>query len=229
MGASTPKHSGRNRLAERLGNLVSFTVPKWSTLRVIGNSMLVRATVIMPFVGYLILFNVHVVEALRPAVDLFPDCGSGSCAQSFMLSRLFFIYFGLMFLGVGAFVYQLRCDPNIKRFDTPEAFTASVSAVVTESDLFLYQDTIERVGGPASSTREFLAGEIANLDQAPRLKLSILNNLYRALDGARYFSRLVVLLCYLVGFVLVLCPSLQTSVHVFLSLVKFMKSASTSG
>lgn len=194
--------------------------PKWSTLRVIGNSTLVRATVIMPFVGYLILFNSHVVDALRPALELFPDCADGRCAQSFIWSRLFFLYFGLMFLGAGAFIYQLRCDPNIKRFDTAEAFTASVSAVVTESDLFIYQEAIERVGGPGPATRDFLAGELANLDQAPRLKLTILNKYYRTLDAGRYFSRLGANLCYLIGFALVLFPSLQTSIHILASLIK---------
>jgi hypothetical protein len=198
-------------------------MPNWSTLRVIGNSNLVRATVIMPFIGYLILFNVHVVDALRPAIDLFPDCEGGTCAQSFVVSRLFFLYFGLMLLGVGSFVYQLRCDPNIKRFDTAEAFTASVSAVVTESDLLLYQGTIERIGGPLAATREFLAGELANLDQAPRLKLQILNNYYRTLDGALKFSRLIVTSCYLSGFLLVLYPSLQTSVRVFSSLMRLLR------
>jgi hypothetical protein len=204
---------------------VSFP-PKWSTLRVIGNSMLVRATVVMPFIGYLILFNSHVVDALRPAFELFPGCADGNCTQSFMWSRLFFLYFGLMFLGVGAFIYQLRCDPNIKRFDTSELFTASVSAVVTESDLFVYQEVIERVGGPAAATRDFLAGELANLDQAPRLKLTILNNFYRALDGGRYFSRLGATLCYLAGFALVLFPSSQASIQIATSLIKLIRSAS---
>jgi hypothetical protein len=199
--------------------LVPFP-PKWSTLRVIGNSTLVRATVVMPFIGYLILFNSHVVDALRPAIELFPDCADGSCAQSFMWSRLFFLYFGLMFLGTGAFIYQLRCDPNIKRFDTAEAFTASVSAVVTESDLFTHQKVIEHVGGPAPATRDFLAGELANLDHAPRLKLTILNNFYRTLDGGHCFSRLSVTLCYLVGFALVLFPSMQASVQIATSLTK---------
>lgn len=188
--------------------------------------MLVRATVIMPFIGYLILFNSHVVDALRPAIELFPDCADGSCAQSFIWSRLFFLYFGLMFLGIGAFIYQLRCDPNIKRFDTSEAFTASVSAVVTESDLFVYQEMIERVGGPAPATRDFLAGELANLDQVPRLKLTILNNFYRTLDGGRYFSRLGATLCYLAGFALVLFPSSQASIHIFTSLIKLIGGGS---
>jgi hypothetical protein len=201
---------------------VSFP-PKWSTLRVIGNSAPVRATVVMPFIGYLILFNSHVVDALRPAIELFPDCASGGCDRSFMWSRLFFLYFGLMFLGAGAFIYQLRCDPNIKRFDTSEAFTASVSAVVTESDLLVYQAVIERVGGPALATRDFLAGELANPDQAPRLKLTILNSFYRALDGARYFSRLGTALFYLAGFALILFPSAQASIQIFLSLIKLVR------
>lgn len=203
-----------------------FFPPKWSTLRVIGNSMLVRATVVMPFIGYLILFNSHVVDALRPAIEMFPNCSDGNCAQSFMWSRLFFLYFGLMFLGLGSFIYQLRCDPNIKRFDTSEAFTASVSAVVTESDLFVYQEVIERVGGHAVATRDFLAGELANLDQAPRLKLAILNNFYRALDRGRYLSRLCATLCYTAGFALVLFPSSQASIQIFASLIKLIRGTS---
>lgn len=179
----------------------------------------------MPFIGYLILFNSHVVEALRPTVELFPDCADGSCAQSLMWPRLFYLYFGLMFLGIGSFIYQLRCDPNVKRFDTSETFTASISAVVTESDLFVYQEMIERIGGPAPATRDFLAGELANLDQSPRLKLSILNKFYRTVDGGRYFSRLCVALCYSAGFALVLIPSSQASVQIFILLLKLLRSS----
>jgi hypothetical protein len=54
------------------------------------------------------------------------------------------LYFGLMFLGFGAFVYQLRCDARIKRFDTSETFTSSVSAVVTNSDLLEHDAFIRK-------------------------------------------------------------------------------------
>lgn len=197
---------------------VSFP-PKWSTLRVIGNSVPVRATVVMPFIGYLILFNSHVVDALRPVIEIVPHCADGNCTQSLMWSRLVFLYFGLMFLGAGAFIYQLRCDPKIKHFDTAEAFTASVSSVVTESDLLIYQEVIERVGRPNLATRDFLAAELADLDQAPRLKLAILNKLYRTLDDGHYFSRLSATLCYFIGFSLVLFPSMQASFQILASLL----------
>lgn len=203
--------------------MTKIETPKWSTLRVIGNSTPVRLTVVMPFIGYLILFNSHVVDALNLALDYFPQCQSMNCSKSFILSRLYFLYFGLCFLGVGASLYQLRCNPYIKRFDTAESFTASISPVVTSGDLYLFQTATDAISGPSPSTRDFLVGELTNLERASDLKLSILNNYYRSLDASDYASRSLTTLCYILGFSLVLFPSVQTSVSVFWSLLKFLR------
>jgi hypothetical protein len=62
--------------------------PTWSTLRTIGQSRVLSLTILVPFVGYLILFNEHVLSLLT----LWPELFGGADA---IVGRLYFIYFGL--------------------------------------------------------------------------------------------------------------------------------------
>lgn len=53
----------------RLHRLARFDLP-WTTLREVGNLSAVKATVLIPLIGYLILFNQNVVEYLRLSPEL---------------------------------------------------------------------------------------------------------------------------------------------------------------
>ena len=85
--------------------------PSWDRLRIIGNSRLVQLTAIMPIVGYLIIFNQHVVSALHLDNSLF-----GSITEEFLISRLRLLYFGLFFTGIGSLLFSLFCPPKIKQY-----------------------------------------------------------------------------------------------------------------
>jgi len=71
--------------------------PSWDRLRIIGNSRLIKLTTIMPLVGYLIVFNQHVVTALHLDNSIFSNVTS-EC----LISRLKLLYFGLFFTGMGS-------------------------------------------------------------------------------------------------------------------------------
>ena len=77
-------------------------VPTWSSLNRLGRSKLVSLTVLVPFLGSLILFNQQLVDW----VSLVPElAGSPGASRAVTLSRLAYAYFGLSFLGIASFLF----------------------------------------------------------------------------------------------------------------------------
>jgi hypothetical protein len=94
--------------------------PSWDKLRIIGNSRLIKLTIIVPLIGYLILFNHHVVSALRLANNYLSEHIENSLLPSvtddFLTSRLRLLYFGLFLTGVGSSLFTLFCPAKIKQY-----------------------------------------------------------------------------------------------------------------
>ncbi|KAB7694293.1 hypothetical protein GBN33_16645 [Plesiomonas shigelloides] len=90
-------------------------VPKWCNLRLVGNSKVVKLTIFMPFIGYLILFNNEIVNYFalsNNALGLDP-----SITESMSFSRLYQLYFGLMLVGVASALFSIFCPPIVKAND----------------------------------------------------------------------------------------------------------------
>lgn len=95
----------------------------WSSIRRIGQSRLLALTVVVPFLGSIILFNHNVVEALAfsPQVirgwfhlPINDQGGLDSVTHALTLSRLYYVYFGLSFLGFASAFFALFCPTTIK-------------------------------------------------------------------------------------------------------------------
>lgn len=106
----------------------------WSAVRRIGQSRLLALTVIVPFLGSMILFNQTVVEALslspelvRHWLHLGRDEGEQvrDTAHALTLSRLYYVYFGLSFLGFGSAVFGLFCPTTVKDHSSVTAYQAT--------------------------------------------------------------------------------------------------------
>jgi hypothetical protein len=80
----------------------------WSKLRLLGNSHIAQATLVVPLLGYFLLFNENIFEYLRLHVNF---CAKPACAVSW---RLQLLYFGSFFIAIGAGIYGLRCPTVVK-------------------------------------------------------------------------------------------------------------------
>src|SRR5689334_18222309 len=74
----------------------------WTQLRTIGHLPLMKATIFVPLIGYLIIFNETIARYLRLVWE--------EDATPPVPTNLLLVYFGLVCLSVGAGVYALRCD-----------------------------------------------------------------------------------------------------------------------
>jgi hypothetical protein len=91
---------------------------RWSTLRSVGNSFAARSTVLIPLVGYFIIFN----SKLADYVSLIHEVTGTDTSGLSVSPRLFETYFGLCCIAVGAAIYSLFCPPTIKKYGSTGAF-----------------------------------------------------------------------------------------------------------
>jgi hypothetical protein len=88
---------------------------RWSNIRTIGNSPIVRASILMPVVGYLILLNQNLMTIETKY-------------RYFFLHnpwRLVFIYYGFLIISVSAIMYALRCPHQIQKYSSPVEYMNS--------------------------------------------------------------------------------------------------------
>src|SRR5437667_10548734 len=97
----------------------------WTSLRAMGNSAAARMTIIIPFVGYLILFNENALLYFELSRRIFGEQPTATVGAAHVSLRLLSIYFGLCLVAVASATYGLRCPIEIKQFATPADYTGS--------------------------------------------------------------------------------------------------------
>src|SRR5271155_4010656 len=100
--------------------------PTWADLRGIGNSNAVRASIIVPVIGYLIILNSTVADYLKPHGIEWTHQPATVWDRLWSL-KLYLAYFGLMFLGVGAAIYQWKCPSFVKKYGDWADYVAGVA------------------------------------------------------------------------------------------------------
>lgn len=105
---------------------MSFTqsltnLTKWSNLASVGTSNVGRVTILMPFIGYLILFNPSFLEFFQQQIPGSLD-NAPVWVNQLHSNRLAFLYFGLLAIGFGILLYvafspeQLRLFPSVSDY-----------------------------------------------------------------------------------------------------------------
>jgi len=119
---------------DELDELRTKYIPTWARLRSIGNSRAVQASVAFPVIGYLILlssqftsiFDGGVAGQARPENDWWDHLWA---------IKLYFVYFGLLNLGIGSALYQLSCPRQIKKHGDWEDYVRIDGPVMTFADV----------------------------------------------------------------------------------------------
>jgi hypothetical protein len=89
--------------------------PYWLQVRSVSNSTAARLTILIPIVGYWIIFNEAVATKL-----IFDTNATVSW-------RLFATYFGLCFIAAASGIYQALCPREVKQYSSPTEYIAAVS------------------------------------------------------------------------------------------------------
>lgn len=92
----------------------------WVLLRAIGHSKLSKLTVVVPVLGYFILFNLNT----RQYLIVFSDT---------TIWKVYCLYYGLTLVSIGWVLYFWKCPEDIKIYGTKEDY------VVRHSDIVKYE------------------------------------------------------------------------------------------
>ena len=117
---------------------------KWDRLRKLGNSSFSKLTLLLPIVGYLILFNDEIISNLELSAEyvgqsiLVTFLADGSLSDEMLgyLSnsmRLYCLYFGLLAIALATLLYQFYCPEIIKDFSSPGEYVRSEGAIVSDN------------------------------------------------------------------------------------------------
>lgn len=118
----------------------------WLTLSSIGRSRAVSLTIIIPFVGYIILFNEYIIKyflfARAVIVDVSPNIDIDIAQNKISLENLYFLYFGLLFLGLASSLFSFFCPEEIKQNKTSNEFIKSEEELKTPTIVISYLNFI---------------------------------------------------------------------------------------
>ncbi|PKR87887.1 hypothetical protein CXZ10_17325 [Pleomorphomonas diazotrophica] len=179
---------------------------RWSVLRGLGNSPIAKATIAVPLVGYLLLFNREIVQFLSLHTDF---CRPRSCGPSL---RLLLLYLGCCSIAIGAALYGLRCPTLIKKYDSAAGFFEAEKAYFCQPRNFEYlQKLIERgteTEPLAKDAPMFSYNGRSEVD--PNSLADPMGELYRVLNVSDLKFRLPALLSYYLGKTIIIVPTVMT-------------------
>lgn len=104
----------------------------WQTLGFIGRSFVGRLTIFAPFVGYLIIFNPSFEEFFASTVPQSAEHHWGTVYSIHEL-RLYFLYFGLIFLGCGIILFNLFAPASVRHFPFESGYIEEMESVKSDS------------------------------------------------------------------------------------------------
>lgn len=177
--------------------------PKWSNLRAIGNSSAVRMTILIPLIGYFILFN----NTLFQSLDLLPELQQWIKPRA----RLFVFYYGLCALAVGSAIYSYFCPIEIKRYESSTAYVVADMDALGRGGLKNIETLLKGVEGLsrkveiADAKERLSEAQISGRFESERraeLHKVLLHSHYQVLDSTFPKARVMAVLMYGLGFLL---------------------------
>ncbi len=203
-------------------------------MRGFGASNLATATALMPFVGYLILYNSELSTMLGGLGGLLEEQPSAQlCPASLsFFAKLNLVYLGLFTLGIAALVFKIAAPRELKLYKDANDFIERERPNLTARRVRSMYRTINhrrpRIGSElrqratwldesvviAKASTEFVGNK--NED----VVLDLMRSFFQAQD--RHYRRaevVVCLVCFLVGSLLLAVPSSAFTFRVFCTIL----------
>lgn len=223
-------------------------VINWELLGAVGRSRLAAISILMPFIGYAILYNDQVIEFLRsvgvesfavPEKNRVPLPGEGSWGMWLgemldlsVLARLNFLYVGAFLVGLGTIAFKVFAPSTIQQHRSIEAFFNSELERVSARRLRAMARTIG-FRRPSVAADLFNAAPWLDINKKTlklayaemreladnQIQADVLSSFYDV--ESRYYRRkiaFVVAVFYFSGFVLISVPGLCFTLQVLLSI-----------
>jgi hypothetical protein len=196
-------------------NGIKDSLLTWSKLRRVGNSSAAKVTILLPLVGYLIIFNKNVADFLHLASQFVgaPDTPFG------VAPKLMLVYVGMCAIALGVVTFGSCCPAEVKAYGHPTPYVLDASRVtkdfefekledalrgsVYRNEYIRMRDRYERDLGPPISE-----------EQKAHINNGVLHLYFRLLNNRWPAARWLTGALYVVGFVFLAVPSLGVFVRV---------------
>ncbi|MHB8268368.1 hypothetical protein [Bradyrhizobium sp.] len=187
------------KLLPELDRIRTSVARPWSDLRGISNSYAAKSTIVIPLIGYYILFNEYLVKWSHLAQQV-----GGSTPADHIPRRALWLYMGLCSIAIGTFIYALRCPPEVKKYGDFKDYVNGDGPALTDVVMEEIEKTLGKAGYDTFTYR-------LNKERLA-MHFDYLNNLHP-------YSRIAVTLCFAAGFLILGILSAQVFFRVLLRLV----------
>lgn len=194
---------------------------RWSLVRALGNSPVAKLTTLIPLLGYLILFNKHFIELISLSSNIFEQGGAHTEAISL---RLYYIYFGLFFFGIGQLIYFWLCPGIIKRWGDSFDFVKEATSYVSEE--YIVQ-LAAKFGGDrdvlnktTNLIRKFEETSDKEHHDYQRVKSLLVYDLWYLLNSSNKNGVFLCVLLYTTGLILLAIPSIEAFTKIVAAFLK---------
>jgi len=195
---------------------------RWNALRRIGNSWVGRASIALPILGYLILFQEDIIRYLRLHASFCENCE--------VSWRLHLFYFGCCFFAVASLLYAFRCPPLINKYEgAPDFFEAEKNYFSNARNLNYLFHLIKREKGvpafhPGNLLRHTNTETTAVEPGEMQFLAGLMGEHYVLQIRNDWFVRWTILAAYWIGFILISIPTIATFSQVlFQSLLRAIR------
>jgi hypothetical protein len=182
----------------------------WSELRAVTNSPAARATILIPIIGYLIIFNENIIKNLHVAQDV----GGAFPSQDHVSSRLLLVYLGLTFIAVGAAAHQLFCPADVKHYGDTNAYVGGVTSTIKDYRFRAIEDRLrdsifhDRYMDIRNMYAKTWQNKVLDDDQKATINNGILHLYFEYLNKQHASIRMIAGWAFLVGLIILSIPSI---------------------
>jgi len=188
----------------------------WTDFRAISNSYAARSTVLIPLIGYLILFNENVVKYLQLPQEL----GGTAVTAAGISPRLLLIYFGLCFVAAATTLYGVFCPTEVKHYgsanayvigDGPSIMRMTIEAICRRLDASDFHERFQRFADTYTLRTPEM---IADPDNHPSIKNDLLHMYFDYMNTRHRRTRICCTILFAIGFICLAIPSLGVFLRV---------------
>lgn len=196
---------------------VKYKIPNWNNLKSLGNSKAIKMTMFIPVLGYLILFNEHIISLISSAFEITKLSGENSISRN----NYYFLYFGLTIVGTATFLFQLFCPSFIKEYQSIRDYTEKNIDYMTPNRLASLCKLLEKKD---IQPHKLVIKAKQVLEKNPSVdeklfrvsSIDILEHFWNKHSWSLTWPRFIIISMYMIGFLLLAIPSIKMFIKVML-------------
>ncbi|EJB04820.1 hypothetical protein Rleg9DRAFT_3679 [Rhizobium leguminosarum bv. trifolii WSM597] len=194
--------------------------PTWTSLGAIGRSPVSKLSILMPFIGYLILLQDKVIGLMGPFAS------TGVALEPKLSIGFYLLYFGLFIFGSASFLFHIACPVIMKRFYSAEEYVERMQTLITASELKAKLVLIIDEAGAESETGKEASLYHSSISAGmttqaqPAVRNFTLRAYFDNVEKSHASIRLAVFILFSAGIFLTTIPSLIALIRVLSDFVK---------